>query len=101
MGLTPPADFLDRFPHELSGGQRQRVVLARALAAEPRVLVADEPVSSLDMSTRAQILGLLQALRREMGLSVLLITHDLAIVSKVADRVWVMYLGRLFEVAHV
>jgi oligopeptide/dipeptide ABC transporter ATP-binding protein len=101
MGLTPPADFLDRFPHELSGGQRQRVVLARALAAEPQVLVADEPVSSLDMSTRAQILGLLQALRREMGLAVLLITHDLAIVSKVADRVGVMYLGRLFEIGPV
>ena len=65
------------------------------------MLVADEPVSSLDMSTRAQILGLLQALRREMGLAVLLITHDLAIVSKVADRVGVMYLGRLFEVGPV
>ena len=76
-------------------------MLARALAAEPQVLVADEPVSSLDMSTRAQILGLLQALRREMGLAVLLITHDLAIVSKVADRVGVMYLGRLFEVGPV
>ena len=101
MGLTPASDFLDRFPHELSGGQRQRVVLARALAAEPQVLVADEPVSSLDMSTRAQILGLLQALRREMGLAVLLITHDLAIVSKVADRVGVMYLGRLCEIGSV
>jgi len=101
MGLTPAIDFLDRFPHELSGGQRQRVVLARALAAEPQVLVADEPVSSLDMSTRAQILGLLQGLRREMGLAVLLITHDLAIVSNVADRVGVMYLGRLFEVGPV
>ncbi|HET7033452.1 MAG TPA: ABC transporter ATP-binding protein, partial [Casimicrobiaceae bacterium] len=101
MGLTPASDFLDRFPHELSGGQRQRVVLARALAAEPQVLVADEPVSSLDMSTRAQILGLLQALRREMGLAVLLITHDLAIVSKVADRVGVMYLGRLCEIGPV
>jgi len=101
MGLTPAADFLDRFPHELSGGQRQRVVLARALAAEPQVLVADEPVSSLDMSTRAQILGLLQALRRRMGLAVLLITHDLAIVSQVADRVGVMYLGRLFEIGPV
>jgi oligopeptide/dipeptide ABC transporter ATP-binding protein len=101
MGLTPAVDYLDRFPHELSGGQRQRVVLARALAAQPRVLVADEPVSSLDMSTRAQILGLLQALRREMGLAVLLITHDLAVVSRVADRVGVMYLGRLFEVGPV
>ena len=101
MGLAPAVDFLDRFPHELSGGQRQRVVLARALAAEPQVLVADEPVSSLDMSTRAQILGLLQGLRREMGLAVLLITHDLAIVSNIADRVGVMYLGRLFEVGPV
>ena len=101
MGLTPASDFLDRFPHELSGGQRQRVVLARALAAEPQVLVADEPVSSLDMSTRAQILGLLQALRREMSLAVLLITHDLAIVSKVADRVGVMYLGGLCEIGPV
>lgn len=97
MGLTPAADFLDRHPHELSGGQRQRVVLARALAAEPLVLVADEPVSSLDMSTRAQILGLLQELRKEMGLAILLITHDLAVVSKVADRIGVMYLGRLYE----
>lgn len=100
MGLTPAVDFLDRHPHELSGGQRQRVVLARALAAEPKVLVADEPVSSLDMSTRAQILGLLQELRKEMGLTVLLITHDLAVVGKVADRIGVMYLGRLFEIGH-
>ncbi len=99
MGLTPAADFLDRYPHELSGGQRQRVVLARALLAEPEVLVADEPVSSLDMSTRAQILGLLQKLRTEMGLAILLITHDLAVVSSVAERMGVMYLGRLCESA--
>ncbi|MBE7732828.1 dipeptide ABC transporter ATP-binding protein [Devosia faecipullorum] len=99
IGLTPAREFLDRHPHELSGGQRQRVVMARALAAEPRVLVADEPVSSLDMSTRAQILGLLQELRRKMGLTILLITHDLAVVSTVADRMGVMYLGRLFEIA--
>ncbi|CAH1696831.1 ABC transporter ATP-binding protein [Hyphomicrobiales bacterium] len=99
IGLTPAREFMGRHPHELSGGQRQRVVLARALAAEPKVLVADEPVSSLDMSTRAQILGLLQELRKEMGLTILLITHDLAVVSTVADRMGVMYLGRLFEVA--
>lgn len=99
IGLTPAREFLDRHPHELSGGQRQRVVMARALAAEPRVLVADEPVSSLDMSTRAQILGLLQELRKKMGLTILLITHDLAVVSTVADRMGVMYLGRLFEIA--
>jgi peptide/nickel transport system ATP-binding protein len=98
MGLTPAAEFLNRYPHELSGGQCQRVVLARALAVNPLVLVADEPVSSLDMSTRAQILGLLQALSLQMGLAVLLITHDLTVVSRIADRVGVMYLGRLFEV---
>ena len=98
VGLTPPEDYLGRYPHELSGGQRQRVVLARALAAKPRLLIADEPVSSLDISTRAQILGLIKSFQLEQGLSVLLITHDLAVVRSVADKVSVMYLGNLVEV---
>lgn len=98
VGLVPAEEYLDRYPHELSGGQRQRVVLARALAAEPRLLIADEPVSSLDISTRAQILGLLKDFQNKRQLSVLLITHDLAVVKSVADQVGVMYLGRLFEI---
>lgn len=98
VGLTPPEDYLGRYPHELSGGQRQRVVLARALAAEPKLLIADEPVSALDISTRAQILGLLKSFQAQQNLSVLLITHDLAVVKSVADRVGVMYLGNLVEI---
>lgn len=97
VGLTPPDDFLHRYPHELSGGQRQRVVLARALAAEPKLLIADEPVSALDISTRAQILELLKGFQMEDKLSILLITHDLAVVKSVADRIGVMYLGSLLE----
>lgn len=98
VGLHPSSDYLDRYPHELSGGQRQRAVIARALAPRPRALVADEAVSSLDMSTRTQILGVLRGLCNSTGLSILLITHDLAVVDSVADRVGVMYLGRLCEV---
>lgn len=100
VGLMPPEEYLERYPHELSGGQRQRVVLARALAAEPRLLIADEPVSSLDISTRAQILGLLKEFQNTQQLSVLLITHDLAVVKSVADKVGVMYLGRLLEIGN-
>jgi oligopeptide/dipeptide ABC transporter ATP-binding protein len=96
-GLRPPERFLARHPHELSGGQRQRVVVAGALVLEPRVLVADEPVSSLDASVRGEILALLLRLRAELGLSVLVITHDLGLAWNVADRVAVMYLGRVVE----
>jgi peptide/nickel transport system ATP-binding protein len=97
-GLRPPERFLDAYPGQLSGGQRQRVVIAGALAVEPDVLVADEPVSSLDASVRGEILGLLLRLRDDLGLTVVVVTHDLGLAWTVADRLAVMYLGRVVEV---
>ncbi|MFC9605725.1 ABC transporter ATP-binding protein [Streptomyces niveus] len=100
-GLRPPERFFLRYPHELSGGQRQRVVIAGALVLKPELIVADEPVASLDASVRGEILALLLSLRDELGLSALVVTHDLGLAWNIADRVAVMYLGRIVETGPV
>ena len=96
-GLRPPERLFLRYPHELSGGQKQRVLIAGALALRPRLLVADEPVSSLDASIRGEILALLLGLRDDLGLGIVVVTHDLGLAWNIADRIAVMYLGRVVE----
>ncbi|MDP9298136.1 MAG: ABC transporter ATP-binding protein [Actinomycetota bacterium] len=97
-GMRPPERFFLNYPHELSGGQRQRVVIAGALVLEPHMIVADEPVSNLDASVRGEILALLMELRQRLGLTILVVTHDLGLAWTIADRVAVMYLGRIVEI---
>ena len=96
--LIPPEEYLSRFPHELSGGQLQRVNIARGIVLEPSVLIADEPVSMLDVSIRAGILHLLKNFRDKMGMSIIYISHDLATMKYICDRIMIMYLGRIVEV---
>jgi oligopeptide transport system ATP-binding protein len=97
VGLLP--EFASRFPHEFSGGQRQRIGVARALIMEPEFIIADEPISSLDVSIRAQVLNLLSALQKEKGLTYMFISHDLSVVRFIADRVAVIYRGEIVELA--
>jgi len=95
--IPSPEQRIDSYPHQLSGGMRQRAMIAMALSCQPKLLIADEPTTALDVTIQAQVLQLLKEIQREMGMSVMLITHDLGVVSEIADRVAVMYAGRIFE----
>jgi peptide/nickel transport system ATP-binding protein len=97
VGLEPPEQFIDKYPHEMSGGQRQRVAIARVLAVQPELIIADEPTSMLDVSVRMEVLALLAELREKMGISLLFITHDLAAARYFSDRIVVLNQGSIVE----
>jgi peptide/nickel transport system ATP-binding protein len=101
VGIPAAAQRIDSYPHEFSGGMRQRVVIALALCAEPRLIVADEPTTALDVSIQAQIIALLKSLAREKGTAMMLVTHDMGVIAETADRVAVMYAGRIAEIGPV
>ena len=101
IGIPDPEARVDAYPHEMSGGMRQRVMIAMALACEPKLLIADEPTTALDVTIQAQIIELLNRLRRELGLAIVIITHDLGVIVEMAERVAVMYGGRVVEEADV
>jgi len=101
VGIAAPGERIDRYPHQFSGGMRQRVVIALAIAAEPRLIIADEPTTALDVTIQAQIIALLRHLARERGTAVMLITHDMGVIAETADRVAVMYAGRIAEIGPV
>ncbi len=101
VGIPAAAQRIDAYPHEFSGGMRQRVVIALALCAEPRLVIADEPTTALDVSIQAQVIALLKRLTRERGLSVMLVTHDMGVIAEAADRIAVMYAGRVIEIGAV
>ena len=101
VGIPGPEERVDHYPHQFSGGMRQRVVIALALAAKPRLIIADEPTTALDVSIQAQITGLLRRLCKEHGTAVMLVTHDMGVIAETADRVAVMYAGRLIEIGPV
>jgi peptide/nickel transport system ATP-binding protein len=101
VGIPAPEQRLDHYPHQFSGGMRQRIVIALALAANPRLVIADEPTTALDVSIQAQIIALLKRLTREHGMAVMLVTHDMGVIAETADRVAVMYAGRLVELGPV
>ncbi|WP_395542407.1 ABC transporter ATP-binding protein [Neotabrizicola sp. sgz301269] len=101
VGIPAPSERIDHYPHQFSGGMRQRVVIALALSANPKLIIADEPTTALDVSIQAQITGLLRRLCKEHGTAVLLVTHDMGVIAETADRVAVMYAGRLIEIGPV
>ena len=101
VGMPRPDGIIDRYPHQLSGGMRQRAMIAMALSCNPRLLIADEPTTALDVTTQAQILALLRRLQAEMGMAIMFITHDLGVIAQMTDQVIVMYMGRIVETADV